>query len=188
MAPPIDRNGLPDYERPPVVETVLGVQFDSLPKFTNAHLGTFWETQATKPRPSISPALIQAVPTRIDTEAPVTRDGNRDHAARAKWQALIAKKLMEWLRDRAQFEDEGVDAPNRTIVRLSIDLAEQYRDEGRPAPDSIVPDPNGGIVFERGDNGVSEVIHIWDDGVVEYQQFHGCRLVERHPIFRTPSD
>lgn len=35
---------LPDYERPPVVETVLGVQFDRLPKFTNGHLGAFWKT------------------------------------------------------------------------------------------------------------------------------------------------
>lgn len=33
---------LPDYERPPVVETVLGVQFDRLAGFRNAHLGAFW--------------------------------------------------------------------------------------------------------------------------------------------------
>jgi len=37
-------NNLPDYERPPVVETILGVQFDPLPGLTNAHLGLFWET------------------------------------------------------------------------------------------------------------------------------------------------
>lgn len=35
--------GLPSFEHPPVVETVLGVQFDRLPKFTNAHLGAFWK-------------------------------------------------------------------------------------------------------------------------------------------------
>jgi uncharacterized protein (TIGR04255 family) len=35
---------LPDYERPPVVETVLGVQFDRLPRLKNAHLGAFWKT------------------------------------------------------------------------------------------------------------------------------------------------
>lgn len=35
---------LPDYERPPVVETVLGVQFEPLPKMRNAHLGAFWRT------------------------------------------------------------------------------------------------------------------------------------------------
>ena len=30
------------FERPPVVETVLGVQFAKLPNFSNAHLGAFW--------------------------------------------------------------------------------------------------------------------------------------------------
>jgi uncharacterized protein (TIGR04255 family) len=34
---------LPHFEHPPVVETVLGVQFDPLPKFRNAHLGAFWK-------------------------------------------------------------------------------------------------------------------------------------------------
>lgn len=33
---------LPEFERPPVVETVLGVQFEPLPDFRNAHLGVFW--------------------------------------------------------------------------------------------------------------------------------------------------
>ena len=32
----------PTFENPPVVEVVLGVQFDPLPDFTNAHLGVFW--------------------------------------------------------------------------------------------------------------------------------------------------
>ena len=34
---------LPHFERPPVVETVLGVQFEPLPKFRIAQLGAFWK-------------------------------------------------------------------------------------------------------------------------------------------------
>lgn len=34
---------LPKFKRPPVLETVLGVQFDPLAKLSNAHLGVFWE-------------------------------------------------------------------------------------------------------------------------------------------------
>ena len=33
---------LPSFDRPPVVETVLGVQFQAIPGFSNAHLGAFW--------------------------------------------------------------------------------------------------------------------------------------------------
>jgi len=36
--------GLPTYASPPVVETILGVQFDRLAKLKNAHLGAFWKT------------------------------------------------------------------------------------------------------------------------------------------------
>jgi uncharacterized protein (TIGR04255 family) len=34
---------LPSFRKPPVVETVLGVQFDRLSGLTNAHLGGFWK-------------------------------------------------------------------------------------------------------------------------------------------------
>jgi len=50
---------LPEYTNPPVVETVLGVQFDRLPGFTNAHLGAFWKTldQAEWPKVADAPPL-----------------------------------------------------------------------------------------------------------------------------------
>ena len=34
---------LPNYAQPPVVETILVVQFDPLPALQNAHLGVFWK-------------------------------------------------------------------------------------------------------------------------------------------------
>jgi len=36
-------NPLPSFEKPPVVETVLGIQFNPLPNLTVAHLGAFWK-------------------------------------------------------------------------------------------------------------------------------------------------
>jgi hypothetical protein len=87
--------------------------------------------------------------------------------------------LMDWLCDPSQFCDEGIDVPSGMIIRRSIALAENFRDMGLPPPDSVVPDPNGGIVFERREGQISEVFHIWDDGTVEYMRFDGSRLVER---------
>lgn len=34
---------LPKYDAPPVVETVLSVQFEKIPGFTNAHVGWYWK-------------------------------------------------------------------------------------------------------------------------------------------------
>ena len=46
----------PDYEKPPVVETILGVQFERLPGFGNAHLGSFWKAIGTEEWPAVSDA------------------------------------------------------------------------------------------------------------------------------------
>lgn len=40
--------GLPDFENPPVIETVLSVQFDTLKNFSIPHFGLFWERVRTK--------------------------------------------------------------------------------------------------------------------------------------------
>jgi uncharacterized protein (TIGR04255 family) len=41
--PETARGPLPDYGNPPLVETILGLQFDPIPGLTNAHLGAFWK-------------------------------------------------------------------------------------------------------------------------------------------------
>src|SRR5437588_6071127 len=50
---------LPDYANPPVVEVILGVQFDRLPGLQNAHLGAFWKAlnAAEWPRVADAPPL-----------------------------------------------------------------------------------------------------------------------------------
>jgi uncharacterized protein (TIGR04255 family) len=40
----MDSPKLPEFARPPVVETVLGVHFEEFGQFRNAHLGAFWKT------------------------------------------------------------------------------------------------------------------------------------------------
>lgn len=44
MSHAFENSPLPDYTNPPVVETILGVQFERLPNFTNGHLGAFWKS------------------------------------------------------------------------------------------------------------------------------------------------
>lgn len=45
---------LPIYENPPVVETVLGLQFNPLPAFTNAYLGAFWQSLGVEAWPTVT--------------------------------------------------------------------------------------------------------------------------------------
>jgi len=77
---------LPEFDRPPVAETVLAVQFDPLPTLTTAHLGAFWsqlgedwrevdETPAlgqTSEPMGLAPSWLEAGPgLEIETSAPV---------------------------------------------------------------------------------------------------------------------
>lgn len=43
---------LPDFEHPPVVETVMAVRFRELPEFTSARVGQFWERHLIKELPA----------------------------------------------------------------------------------------------------------------------------------------
>ena len=136
----------------------------------------------TEVRPLISRRIFKVVATGADMDSLATLGETSPARFRARWQELIDHKLLEWLRDPSQLDDEGMDQPSGTILRLAIDLAEKFRDDGLAPPDRIVPDPNGGIVFERRRNDLFEVIHIWEDGTEEYQQFRGTSLIERTPL------
>jgi uncharacterized protein (TIGR04255 family) len=56
---------LPDFDNPPVVETVLSAQFERLTAMRSVHLGLFWqrvrgEFPNTEERPALPPVLEQA--------------------------------------------------------------------------------------------------------------------------------
>ena len=129
--------------------------------------------------PLVSSLPGKTVRTGADTESPMSRDDTGDDNVVERWRALIDHKLIEWGSNPSLLEDEGIDLPSGEIIQLAIRLAEGLRNQGLPVPDSVVPDPNGGIVFERRENGDSEAWHVWDDGAIEYQCFQGSRLVER---------
>lgn len=67
MTPPEQEpDHLPEFERPPLVEVVLGVQFDSLPSLTSARMGAFWQTirksfPKTEDRPPL-PTTFEVLP------------------------------------------------------------------------------------------------------------------------------
>jgi len=70
---------LPDFDAPPVVETVLSVQFETLPLVRAAHLGLLWnEYRAAFPKTEERPALEQVI--EQFPENPTARVGLRFQA------------------------------------------------------------------------------------------------------------
>ena len=96
------------------------------------------------------------VPTRADMESPATWKRLGDSQANERWQALL-DHLIEWGSNAACLADDGIDPPSRDTVQWAAQVILALRDSGLRCPDSIVPDPNGGIVIEYGDGDGDDV-------------------------------
>ncbi len=89
------QDALPSFDRPPVIETVLGVQFDPIPKLTNAHLGAFWMTLGDEwPHVADAPKL-----DRVEER----------FGAEQAWGALIGLKLTQDPSSRVQIRNKDED-------------------------------------------------------------------------------
>ncbi len=83
------------FNRPPVIETVLGVQFERLPGLTNAHLGAFW-------------ASIKEDWPRI-TDAPRLDDQFEEFGKRIHWAHGIKLQVSQQILARVQIKNEAED-------------------------------------------------------------------------------
>ena len=96
---------------------------------------------------------------------------------REGWQKLIDHRLIEWGRDPSQLEDDDIEAPSGEIISIACQLAYDMRNNDLPFPTRIVPNGEGGIVFERIDGLVFETMEIDDSGSIESTTFIDSRLV-----------
>jgi hypothetical protein len=104
----------------------------------------------------------------------------------AKW-TRVAFQLARIARTvlRGAYDDELTPPSMFTIVRAKR-LLDLLKDDGDPAPDKVVADPDGAIVFTRDGNGEKECFYLWEDGTTEYCRFVGTSLVERRDFTKTP--
>ena len=117
--------------------------------------------------------LAEAAQTHFDAQTPITHD------SREAWRALIDEKLIDWGQNPGQFDEDGIEPPSRQTVWRAIDVAQHFIRARRPAPDRVVPDAHGGIVFERQEQKVFETIRIQADDQIEYSLFVDSRLMDR---------
>ena len=96
MTDTTERDPLPDYDNPPVVEAVLGVQFDRLPGFKNAHLGAFWKSLDVDEWP-----VVQDVP-------PLPSQFERFESA-ARWAKGVQLQLTQDPACRLQIKNKDGD-------------------------------------------------------------------------------
>ena len=134
---------------------------------------------ATKGNSSMAAEVVNAVPTGAESNSPITFGAK---AIAQMWDRIIDRQFIEWGIHPDLLRDDGVEPPSGDVIQRAGQLASILKDRGVVAPDIVVPDPNGGIVLEWRAGDVTETLHVWDDGIVEYCRFEGTRLVERRAV------
>lgn len=101
---------------------------------------------------------------------------------RMGWENVIDRQLIQWAMDLSQPEEDGVEVPSRSIIGIGCGVAQSMRDAGMPPPLRVVPNGDGGIVFEHREGSLFETIEIDADGSVEIAVFLDSRLVSRRRL------
>ena len=109
-------------------------------------------------------------------------DREQTERNRQEWQTFIDGRLVEWGRDPSALEDEGLVPPSPEVINLACRTAMAFRDEGVVPPTWVVPDGNGGIVFERVEGKFSLSLSIYADLSRELLVFDDCRLSARYHL------
>jgi len=91
-------------------------------------------------------------------------------------------RLLAWYKDPSQLMDEDISPPTREIIYKAYHLALAMRDNRSPGPLRVVPDGEGGVVFEWQEGSVFETIGIEANGRMEFMSFEGSYLSTRMPI------
>jgi len=105
----------PDFENPPVVETVLGVQFAPVPGLTPLHFGLFWHAMRTEfPTSEIKEPLLDLA----SLGAPITtfpiRAWFHDAAKVYLVQLQNDRLILNW---RKKDSEDGVVYPHYDVIR-----------------------------------------------------------------------
>jgi len=125
------RTRLPDYDNPPVVETVLGVQFDRLPSFKIAHLGAFWNTLDTDEWPlALDAPLLPPQFEQFDKTAPWAKGFHlqltQGPTCRLQIKNNAGDRMIQLQNDRLHFNwlgESGDPYPRYDEVRKGFDWA-----------------------------------------------------------------
>lgn len=105
-----------------------------------------------------------------------------DEELAAHWDSIIDHKLIEWGRETEAFQVEGLIAPTSEAIGRACELVRAMRYEGWSLPTGVIPDGEGGIVFENRHGAFYQRVEIDEHGGMSFVTFQDATLVSRVPI------
>lgn len=104
---------------------------------------------------------------------------NEQEKIRSEWKNIIDHKLIEWGWQPEIFEEEGLVAILCQIISEACEFCDKQASRNTPAPLSVVPNGDGGIVFEWKEGSYFRTIEFLADGSKEDCRFIDSKLKDR---------
>jgi hypothetical protein len=107
-----------------------------------------------------------------------TQQPSTMRVAPGAWDAVF-QKLIEWGKSPGRIDEDGLEFPSFEAISQAIEVIRISDNGDEPAPNSVVPDGEGGIALNWSSGDELASIQVAHDGTVEYLKFIGARLVGR---------
>jgi hypothetical protein len=131
---------------------------------------------------TLTPPVSDFIPaggaeSRKQEGSPFAHDARDEEA----WQRLI-DRLIDWGERAGQTDEDDLLWPTTDAIRSAYDILRLFRENGVPPPDRVVPDGEGGIVFEQASAKRSQRLEFGADGSAEHLVFENLKLVSRERV------
>lgn len=100
---------------------------------------------------------------------------SRDRQTTDGWRACV-RSLRQWRLSPPDW-DEGIVVPSRGILQLAEEIALILRQRGQAEPMRVLPDGEGGVVFERRQGQLYETLGVMADGCIELKRFRSGSMI-----------
>ncbi len=133
---------------------------------------------------TLSPIPVIGSTTSVADEETMSGPVESERNYAAGWQSIINEYLLTWWVNSApDLADEDLEPPTQAVIDLAIKVAMTMSQEKTIAPPlRVVPNGEGGLVFERWGNDVFERFELRRELNMEYTVFKNNTLIGRQSL------
>jgi len=96
-----------------------------------------------------------------------------------KWNAIVDQPLIDWGLNPSFEDEDGLVMPTGLAVAKASELVTNLRNQGWSLPTGVIPDGEGGIVFENKQDPFYSRLEIDENGLIMLLTFRDCKLLSQ---------
>ena len=124
----------------------------------------------------IAPGTATTRPPSARPAADGARPPTGEH--RVAWDGVIDRCLIPWANGLVDIDDDLLP-PTPASVRVAATLCHRFRDAGQMPPTAVLPNGDGGILFENRKGRASVQLEVLRDGDVERAEYSETGVISR---------